>query len=120
MKKILVIFILGISICFGNCIDNGIMKKTASNSKSIYRASDKVLSNITLLVKTNMENSKKYNQDALRHLLNIQNLESHNAINAQKIFFNTKMINKLESVLIDNKAESLNFQINKELEEILR
>lgn len=119
MKKLVLIMVLN-SFCFGACIDIGVMQVTAKIARSTYEATDKVLAKIINQVKSNENDSKEDNIDTLSYLKDVQGLDTLSAINNQELFFNSQIISELEALATDNQAEETNFELSKELEELLK
>ncbi|RDU61837.1 hypothetical protein [Helicobacter sp. MIT 14-3879] len=119
MRYLIAIFLIS-NISYGACIDIGIMQSTAQSLKTTYKAADAVIEQIIKQINSDEDSIFDNNDTSFNKLKNIQNLDSKNTLNMQGIFFNSKIINDLQSNLIDSKGESINYKINKDLEEIIK
>lgn len=120
MIKYIIIALLMINIGYGACVDMGVMQATAQSLKNAYKMADKAVEQIIKQIKSDEDSVSDNNDTSLTKLENIQNLDSKNTLNAQSIFFNAKMINDLQSNIIDSKGERASYILDKELEEILK
>lgn len=119
MKFLLTIILIS-NISYAACIDIGIMQSTAQSLKTTYQAADRAIEQIIKQIKSDEDSISNNNDTSFNKLINIQNLDSKNTLNIQSILFNSKIINDLQGNLIDSRGESINYKINKELEEIIK
>ena len=109
-----------------DCSDAGAASSTAkTTAKTALKAADKALAAIIKQIKSDEEDIKDKNDDtakgtagAKKYLRNTQQLDSNSVLSGYQVIFNAEVINNLESVLVDTKAESKHFEISQELENL--
>lgn len=104
LNKIIILVLFMQCSAFALCIDIGLMYSSALVAKASWNALDKVMNVIIKQVKDDEEKSKQYNLNASEIFPTIQVLDKANTLNTHAIYFNTQMINQLESIKIDSKS----------------
>ena len=111
------------------CQDFGFAADIAKDiAKTAATTADESLVSIINQIKDNEDDIKSKNNEtdtggnagAKKNLRHTQQVDANSTLNSYQLMFNSEVINKLESVLVDTKAESKRFEISKELEELLK
>lgn len=118
--KYLIYLLLVINISYSACVDMGVMNITAQSLKKTYKQADNVITQIIKQIKNDEDAISSNNNMALEKIINIQKLDSANTLNIQSIFFNSMIINDLQSNLINIAGENLIFKLDDNLEELLQ
>lgn len=127
ISKIAVVTLLCVDFVFA-CQDFGAASSTAkTTANKAIKVADKALAQIIKQIKSDEEDIKDKNDDtakgtagAKKYLRNIQQLDSNSVLSGYQVIFNAEVINNLESVLVDTKAESKHFEISQELKNLLK
>lgn len=128
MRISILLVVLCVEFVFA-CQDFGGAASTAkTTAKNSAKTADKSLASIINQIKSNEDDIKGKNNEtdtsgkagAKKHLRHTQQVDKDSTLSSYQLMFNTEVINKLESVLVDTKAESKRFEISQELEELLK
>lgn len=129
MRISILLVILCVEFVFAGCQDFGVAASTAkTTAKTSVKTADSSLASIIDQIKSNEDDIKGKNNEtdtsgtagAKKHLRHTQQVDKDSTLSSYQLMFNTEVINKLESVLVDTKAESKRFEISQELEELLK
>lgn len=129
MRISILLVILCVEFVFAGCQDFGGAASTAkTTAKTSVKTADSSLASIIDQIKSNEDDIKGKNNEtdtsgtagAKKHLRHTQQVDKDSTLSSYQLMFNTEVINKLESVLVDTKAESKRFEISQELEELLK
>lgn len=124
------IFLVALCVQFAfACQDAGSAASTAkTTAKTAIGIADSSLATIIDQIKENEDDIKGKNNEtdtkgtagAKKHLRHTQQVDANSTLSSYQLMFNAEVINKLEAVLVDTKAESKRFEISQELEELLK
>lgn len=111
-----------------SCADFGAASSAAkTTAKTALKAADKALAQIINSIKSDEDDIKDKNDDtakgtagAKKYLRNTQQVDANSVLSGYQVIFNAEVINNLESVLVDTKAESKHFEISQELNNLLK